>query len=183
MYEEEHDVIRRVQQGNINDFKVLVLKYQSAVFNLLYNMLRQHAYAEELTQDVFVKAYENLHTFNFSSRFFSWIYRIAVNTAISQRKLQQRHFNMEPIPHSPVISAEENFIVKERDLILQNAISQLNEKHKAVIVLKYFEQFSYSEIAEIMRINEKKVKSRLFEAHKILKGILERSDYFRNKPL
>jgi RNA polymerase sigma-70 factor, ECF subfamily len=178
MIEDEYEVIRKVQQGDINQFNLLVLKYQSAIFKLLFNMLNQHSMAEELTQEVFIKSYENLNSFNFNSRFFSWIYRIAINTAISHKKKLRPFIGFENVAPETEISAEATIISNEREIILKQAIEHLAEKHKLVIMLKYFEGLSYSEIAEILKINEERVKSRLFDARKRLKTILEKNNYF-----
>lgn len=178
MIEDEYEIIRKVQQGDINQFNFLVVKYQSAVFNLLFNMLHQYSLAEELTQEVFVRSYENLNSFNFKSRFFSWIYRIAINTAISHKKKIRPLVGLEHVAPETDNSAEAVIISTEREILLKQAIEKLTLKHKLVVVMKYFEDLSYSEIAEILKINEEKVKSRLFDARKRLKSTLEKNNYF-----
>ncbi|NCC73171.1 MAG: sigma-70 family RNA polymerase sigma factor [Sphingobacteriia bacterium] len=178
MIDEEYEIIRRIQQGQVNDFEILVIKYQSAVFKLLINMLHNFSTAEELTQDVFVKAYEHLGKFNFNSRFFSWLYRIAINDAISYNQKKKNWSTEQYIPESPEKSAEEIIIADEKQQVLNHCIHQLTEKNKAVIILKYYEHLSYEEIAEVLSINEEKVKSRLFEARKALKNLLEQNHYF-----
>ena len=181
MKNEEFDIIRRIIAGNTEEYEWLVRNYQAAVYNVLYQMLQQHEEAEELAQDVFVKAYEKLNTFNFQSKFFSWIYRIAINTAISHRKKNQRFMRLERMPEEPDHNESNNerrMMDKERDAILKQAIGELKENYRAVIVLHYFAQLSYSEIAEVLEVPEKKVKSRLFDGRKMLKAMLEKNDYF-----
>lgn len=178
MNQEEYDIIRRVQQGHINDFEHLVKGHQAAVISLLYQMLGRAEEAEEVAQDVFVKAYENIGSFNFKSKFFSWIYRIAINTAISHKKKEQRFLRPEHMPEQSHDPTENTVLEKERNVILKKAIDQLKEKYQILIFLSYFEQLSYAEIAEVLDIPEKKVKSRLFDARKLLHGQLVNSGIF-----
>lgn len=178
MNEDEFTIIKMTQQGDTRSYKHLVLKYQLPVFNLMFNMTHNRKFAEELTQDVFVRAYENLNSFDFNHKFFSWLYRIAVNLAISQNNRKMRYDNNDYFPELPVPSVEEKLIENERLLILHNTIAKLNDKYRLVIILRYFEQLTYAEISEVLYITEKKVKSRLFEARKMLKRILDKSNYF-----
>jgi RNA polymerase sigma-70 factor (ECF subfamily) len=178
MNDQDFDIIRSILEGQVNDYEVLVKKYQSTVFNVLFRMLHQREPAEALTQDVFVKAYENLGSFNFSSRFFSWLYRIAINTAISYRQKNQRFVSLDHMPQHLVKPVEENLMAKERSAALHAAINRLKEKYKTVIVLRYYEQLSYNEMAGILNIEEKKIKSRLFDARQLLRDYLQKCDFF-----
>jgi len=178
MNDADFDIIRSIQKGQVNDFEMLVIKYQSAVFNVLYQILHQEAVARELAQDVFVKAYEHLDSFNFKSRFFSWIYRIAINTALSYQKKQNQQKNTSQFQGHFEKPVDEKIMEKEKTAILEKAIGRLENKYKMVILLRYFEQLSYSEISGALGISEKKVKSRLFSSRKLLKNILQESDYF-----
>jgi RNA polymerase sigma-70 factor, ECF subfamily len=178
MNDEDFDIIRNIQKGQVNDFELLVRKYQSPVFNVLYRMLHQEEIAKEMAQEVFVKAYEHLDTFNFKNRFFSWIYRIAINTAISYRKKQQQYIFTDHYPRFSIESAEDRLLGKEKSALLHKAIGQLKHKYKAVIVLRYFEQLSYAEIAGVLGISESKVKSRLFASRSLLKDLLSDTGYF-----
>jgi RNA polymerase sigma-70 factor, ECF subfamily len=178
MKQEEYDIIRRVQQGHINDFELLVKRHQAAVLSLLYQMLGRAEEAEEVAQDVFVKAFENIGSFNFKSRFFSWVYRIAINTAISYREKERRFLRPEKMPEQGINSTENNVLEKERNVFLRLAVNQLKEKYRVLIVLSYFEQRSYAEMAEVLEIPEKKVKSRLFDARKQLHDRLLNSGIF-----
>lgn len=174
----DFDIIRSVQNGQVKDYETLVNKYQSAIFNVLFQMLQQRETAKELAQDVFVKAYEHLDTFNYRSKFFSWIYRIAINTALSYQKKQQRYVSLEGVPHDVDRPAEDRLVEKESSTLLRAAVNRLKDKYKTVIVLRYFEQLSYAEIAAVLDIPEKMVKSRLFDARQLLRGHLQESNYF-----
>ncbi len=178
MKQEEYDIIRRIQQGHINDFGHLVKRHQAAVISLLYQMLGRAEEAEEVAQDVFVKAFENIGAFNFKSKFFSWVYRIAINTAISYRQKEQRFQRPDYMPEQGINATENTVLENERTRYVKQAIDQLKEKYRTVIILSYFEQLSYAEIAEVLDITEKKVKSRLFDARKLLHAKLVHSGIF-----
>ncbi len=176
MKSEEHKMIRRILAGQLHEYETLIRRYEPAVYNVLYQMLQQPAEAEELAQEVFVKAYEKLNTFNFQSRFFSWIYRIAINTAISHRKKEQRYLHPEQMPEHPEQlqdAPDQRMERDERDGQIRKAVAQLKEPYQAVVVLYYFEELAYVEIAEVLEVPEKTVKSRLFDARRKLRGLLE----------
>ncbi|MGM0572238.1 MAG: RNA polymerase sigma factor [Bacteroidota bacterium] len=179
MQEDEYTLIKNVQTGRTRDYEILVKRYQGAVYNLLLKMLYRPEAAEELTQEVFIKAYENLGSFNYKSRFFSWIYRMAINTAISYRKKEKRYVHPDKLPDMKDNQTEATIMVNERDKLLKHAISLLKENYSAVIMLKYYEALSYEEIAEVLEIPEKKVRSRLYDARRMLQIHLEKSDYFK----
>lgn len=170
--DEDHDVIRNVLDGDTNSYRRLVEKYQGPVFNLLIKMVNNFEDAEELTQDVFVKAFESLAGFNFKYRFFSWIYKIAINRALAELKYKTRYTEIEHVQNK--LSEEDT---DEPDSIAQvkMAIGNLKELYKAVIILKYYEGLSYKEIAVVLDIPEKKVRSRLYDARMKMKEALEKS--------
>jgi len=170
-----NDLIRRVLDGRKHEYADLVSRYQGPVYNLLYQMLQQSAEAEELAQEVFVKAYDKLHTFNFQSQFFSWIYRIAINTAISHQKKARRYLHPEQMPeqHGPSADGPDRRLEQdEEEEWVRKAVARLSEPHQSVVVLYYFEELSYAKIAEVLEVEEKRVKSRLFDARRKLKEML-----------
>lgn len=178
MNHEENNIIRRILGGNTREYELLVNKYQDAVYNVIYRMLQQRAEAEELAQDVFVKAYVKLESFNYKSKFFSWIYRIAINTAISHQKKSKRFLHPEQMPEPAGANQEDEMMFNEQHAILDHVIGTLNEKYRSVIVLHYFEQLSYAEMAEVLQLPEKKIKSRLYDARRMLYKKLEKHTYF-----
>ncbi len=174
--DEDHDVIRQVIKGDVNKYRFLVEKYQGAVFNLCYQMLNNYSDAEELTQEVFVKAYEHLGGFRFKYRFFSWIYRIAINTSLGHIKRNQKHTgNIEEVSSNLAETDETNNDISAH---LKFAIDMLKENHKTVIILKYYEQLSYKEMSVILEIPEKTIRSRLYDARISMKQILEETSFF-----
>lgn len=174
--DDDHDIVRRVLFESTNAYESLVVKYQRPVYNLFLRMIHDRDEAEELTQIVFIKAYEALSAFSFEYRFFSWLYRIAVNQALNELKKQRRFVDIEKIKNISEEAIEKD---SDKNRLLQNAIDKLKDKYKAVIVLKYFQQLSYKEVAFALNITEKKVRSRLYDARLQLKETLERNtEYF-----
>lgn len=175
--DEDHQIIRAVMQGYVNDYGLLVEKYQIPIFNLLLRMLHDRDESEELTQQVFVKAYEALPTFRFEFRFFSWLYRIAVNQALSHIKKQRKFVALENIKDVADEQKDQN---PDKNLLLRLMINKMKDKYKTVILLKYFQQLSYQEVAFVLNIPEKKVRSRLYDARIQLKSLLEKNGYYHS---
>lgn len=173
--DEDHDTIKRVLNESVNAYSILIDKYQVPVYNLLVRMLHNREDAEELTQDVFVKIYEALPGFRFEYRFFSWLYRIALNTALSHMKRQRSFVGIE---HIEKLSAENNERETDNVIHLKMAVDQLKIRSRTVIIMKYYQQLSYKEVAFALDIPEKKVRSRLYDARIQLKAILEKTGYY-----
>jgi len=174
LLDEDHQIIRLVLNGEANQYRKLVEKYQNPVFNLFLRMLKNEGQAKEYTQQTFVKAYEALNKFRFEHRFFSWIYRIAINLALSSLKQQRKYAGMQSM--NEVVVTEK--YPDDKNEVLRKVLNMLNEKQRVVIDLKYFSGLSYKEIAETLQLPEKRVKSRLYDARVRIKELLEKADYF-----
>jgi RNA polymerase sigma-70 factor (ECF subfamily) len=127
----------------------------------------------DATQSAFVKAYEKLHTFDTTYRFFSWIYRIAINEALNLTRKRQSSAVSELDSLLGPDDPEQNTIDREAARYLYAALDGLSPEHRAVIVLKHLQGLSYRETAEILDIPEDRVKSRLFSARRKLRALLE----------
>lgn len=166
--DEDHDLIHRVLKESAEVYRLVVAKYQVPVYNLLLRMVHDPDDAKELTQEVFVKAYEALPSFRFEYRFFSWLYRIALNLALNHIKKRRQFIGIEKISE---VADEVTDNETEEERLLKRAVDKLKEKYRTVIVLKYYQQLSYKEVATVLGISEKKVRSRLFDARaQILRG-------------
>jgi len=162
-------------KGDNRAFEALVLKYEKPVYNLALRMVRVPEDAEDIAQTVFVKAYEKLDSYNPAHRFFSWIYRIAVNESINFCKRNKRTDDYESgVTGVDELTPEENFRAEQLGEHIGDAIGRLKLDYRLVLVLKHFHDFSYREMSEILQIPEKTVKSRLFTARQQLKLILEK---------
>jgi RNA polymerase sigma-70 factor (ECF subfamily) len=171
----DEELIRQSLEGNREAFGRLVDRYQKTVYNIALRMVHERVDAEDVSQLAFVRAFQKLTTFNPKYKFFSWLYRITVNEALNFLK-QKRQF--EPIDdESQGEEAEgsrlgESEEEEQREQKIQDSLMELRVDHRAVVVLKHLQGLSYAEIAQILEIPEKTVKSRLFTARTILKNIL-----------
>jgi len=172
---EDHEIIKKVMDGAVNEYRHLIEKYQVQLYNLFLRMLRDEDMARELTHQTFVKAYMALDNFRFEHRFFSWIYRIAINQALTVLRNRKRMVGLEEAYR---FSGEDEAARKDDSSHLRMAVNRLNDKYKAVIELKYFQQMAYKDIAIVLNITDKKVKSRLFDARLQLRNILEETGYY-----
>ncbi len=161
---DDETLVRKCLDGDTEAFGELVGRYERPLFNVALRMLRDREEARDVTQSAFVKAWQHLDQFDRSRRFFSWLYRIAVNEALNRAT---RRRPAGPIDErladrgsSPDESAERN----ERALLVERAVSQLSDAYREVIVLRHWLDLSYEEIAEALHVPAKTVKSRLFSA-------------------
>jgi len=169
----ENELVRECLGGDEHAFEILLLRYQGPVFNAVLRMVRNRDEAADLTQTAFLKAYEQLGKFDSRHKFFSWLYRIAVNEAINHVKRRRR---LEPLIGDWVSAArspEDALVGSDLSLHVQDALMSLSIDSRAVLVLRHFEGCSYDEIAVIVGVPVKTVKSRLFSARGQLKELLE----------
>lgn len=176
----DRDLIAAVLDGSEAAFAALVGRYQDRVFRLLGRYCRDSVECEDLAQEVFLKVFRKLHTFKHDAQFFTWLYRITVNAAndhlsrASSRRLRlvedtgvfERGGESDD-PTAPMESAEVARLTRE-------IIDQLPEKFRTILVLREFEELSYTEIAEVLEIQLGTVESRLFRARKRVKDALIR---------
>jgi RNA polymerase sigma-70 factor (ECF subfamily) len=135
--------------------------------------------ARDLTQDVFVKAFEKMGGFNFKYRFFSWIYRMAINEAINYNKKRPKNISLTGI--DPIWA--ENSEATDYELsnrLLYDGLLNLNDNYRILVLLKYYCGLSYEDIAEVTQIPVKKVRSRLFIAREKLRRGLIANGFFEN---
>lgn len=171
---EDHELVDRCLKGESNAFEFLVEKYQGPIYNVALRMVRDTADAEDVAQTAFVKAYEKLSSFDPTYKFFSWLYRIAVNEALSFLDHRNRFDRLQEDTAEPAEDGHANSDDEERDRSVQAALTELKPDHRSVVVLKHFEGRTYEEIAEILNVPVKRVKSRLFAARMTLRRILVR---------
>jgi RNA polymerase sigma-70 factor (ECF subfamily) len=170
--EQDLELVQQCLHGNQKAFEAIVDKYQKPVFNVALRILNNFYEAQDITQDVFIKAYNNLPKFNQKYKLFSWLYRIAINEALN---LQSSHKRNEPLNEqivSNLQTPEDVFNDKQTHQAVNEAINTLTRDYKTVVILKHLQGFSYTQIGEILGIPEKTVKSRLFTARQQLKDIL-----------
>lgn len=178
-------VVKQVQAGDVAAFDRLILKYRERVFGVVYNLTANREDASDLTQDAFIKAFQSIHRFQGNCAFFTWLYKIAINTTLSHlRKNRARSFfSLEKITedgtNTQVIDQLTDKKGADRDACLQELKEKLNEAlqklsipHRTVITLFEIDGLSHSEIAEVMGCSEGTVRSRLHYAKQFLQGEL-----------
>ena len=160
-------------RGDRSAFDTLVERYEGPLFNAAYRITGSVDDAMDATQTAFVKAFEKLHTFDLSRRFFSWIYRIAVNQALNLVGRRRPYASLDTNQSAGDCDPETLCSESEASRMLQRAISQMTLDYRVVVVLKHLEGLSYREMAALLGIPESTVKSRLFTARRQLREILD----------
>ena len=179
-------VVQRVQAGNVAAFDQLVQKYREHIFSVIYNMTSNREDASDLTQETFIKAFQAIARFKGKSSFFTWIYRIAINSTMTflKKRSCRRYISYENINeevHSTDIiesltaknRSEKGAIVHELQEKLNDSLQKLSPKHRTVVVLHEIEGLSHVEIAEITKASVGTVRSRLHYAKQQLKSYLK----------
>ncbi len=167
--ESDGTLVRRTCSGEPRAFEALVRRHEKTVYNAALRMLHDREEARDVTQTVFLKVYEHLGEYDPSHKFYSWIYRIALNESI--KSLQRR----KPTDGSRFRDARwragPERVCDRRQLSdgMAAAIMSLRTEYRAVIVLRHFMDCSYEDMAAILELPEKTVKSRLFSARQLLK--------------
>jgi RNA polymerase sigma-70 factor (ECF subfamily) len=174
--EKQSDVnlVRACIEGDKRAFEILIDRYQKTLFNIALNMVKDYEDAKDVTQNVFIKAYENLDGFREEFKFFSWIYRIAVNECINFIGKRKNFKELEGETVSRYNNPEEEFIMNEFNEKIMDAISELPMDYRLAIIFRHFASLPYRDISFILDIPEKKVKSRLFTARKLLGEIFQK---------
>ena len=180
-------LVDRIRANDALAFDELVDKYRVRLFSVIYNMTSNKDDAFDLMQDVFIKVYRNIGKFNKKSSFFSWLYRIAVNTVITHinKSRLKRFFNLEELDEDGMKDfciddlverndARRDIFLKELHENLNIALQKLSNKHRVVVVLCEIEGLSSAEAAEILKCSEGTVRSRLHYAKEQLKGYLNK---------
>lgn len=168
----EKALIDKCKHGDPKALEALISRYEKPVFNAAYRMLNSSEDAQDVTQTVFLKVFENLDRYDPHFRFFSWIYRIALNESINCLKKQNRLSPLDMEPASQADDPEAEADTEQQHDRIQMALMTLKQEYRTVIILKHFLECSYVEISQILDIPEKKVKSRLYTGRQKLKDAL-----------
>jgi len=164
-------------RGDRSAFDELVDRYQGPLFGATYRITGSVEDAMDATQNAFVNAYEKLNTFDPSYRFFSWIYRIAVNQALNLVNKRRPETGFDSNTATSSRNPDTEFNRNEASRHLQRALEEIRPQDRTVIVLKHFEGLSYREIGDLLEVPEQTVKSRLFTARRRLREVLIEQGY------
>lgn len=169
---DDSQLVKECLRGDRSAFESLVDRYQKVIFNVVLRIVGDTEDAQDIAQSVFLKVYENLRSFNPRYKFFSWIYRIAVNESINNLHAKRLTVDLDENVAADTKPVDESFHDDQMVQRLERALMRVKIEHRAVLVLRHFQDLSYREIADVLKIPEKTVKSRLFSARQDLKEIL-----------
>jgi RNA polymerase sigma-70 factor, ECF subfamily len=188
--DEDERLVRECVRGNRDAFNALVEKYQRRIYNLAYRFVGDPEEANDLAQEIFTAAYENLKKFRGDSKFSTWLFQIGANRGKNRFKYLKRrgHFinrgssNLEEdsegqpreLPDDG-LNPENLLAARQIQKIVQDAINELDPDHKEIVILRDIEGFSYDEIAKMLNLPEGTTKSRLHRARMVVKEKLEKA--------
>ncbi|UCH78155.1 MAG: sigma-70 family RNA polymerase sigma factor [Candidatus Coatesbacteria bacterium] len=172
------EVVQRARRGDAEAFGLIVEEYRDRLFGLALGMVRNRDAAEDIVQEAFIKAYKNISGFRGESSIYTWLYRIAVNTAHNHlrrtRRLSPVDFDdVAPILEARGLNPAQKAANAELGEAIEKAVHNLPPRQREVFLLHYFEQMTHREIAETLGITEGAVKANFFHAVQKLKGALK----------
>ncbi|MDG1139365.1 MAG: sigma-70 family RNA polymerase sigma factor [Opitutales bacterium] len=190
--DEVYDLVTLALDGDFSAFDKIMSLYKERLYSVIYNITFNHNDAADLTQETFVKAFRSLSKFKRKSSFFTWIYRIGVNMALThlKKKKARKFFSFDQLINgeshhkeisnlaTPEKSSVKSTLLNELHEKLNEALSELSDKHRTIVVLFEIDGLSHKEIATIMKCTEGTVRSRLHYAKLQLQSLL--GDYIKN---
>jgi RNA polymerase sigma-70 factor (ECF subfamily) len=177
------ELMLRVKEGDGASFGVLLDKHRSSVVHFLFRMVQNHAVAEELAQEVFLRVYRSRSTYEPTAKFTTWLFRIATHLALNslrdgknERSQERLDDDSNDMPARQVRdvrpSVEQSMVYQAKLDEIKRAISALPEKQRAAVLMHKYEEMEYSQIARVLRCSESAVKSLLFRAYETLRARL-----------
>ncbi len=177
------ELMLRVKEGDGASFGVLLDKHRSSVVHFLYRMIQNHAVAEELAQEVFLRVYRSRSTYEPTAKFTTWLFRIATHLALNslrdgknERSQERLDDDTSDMPARQVSdrrpSVEQSMVYQAKLDEIRRAIAALPEKQRAAVLMHKYEEMEYSQIAKVLGCSESAVKSLLFRAYETLRARL-----------
>jgi RNA polymerase sigma-70 factor (ECF subfamily) len=184
-------LIQDCLRGRTEAFGELVRRYQDRLYNTVYRLLDNAEDARDVVQEAFLHAYQALNTFKGDSLFFTWLYRIAVNTAFSLKRKQRAILSIdraregnataEPLDASPGNQPDFALEQADEDRLVQQALNRLSPEHRAVLIMKDMEGEKYEAMAEVLQVPIGTIRSRLHRARMELRELLLRQKGQKNE--
>ena len=180
------DLVEEVRNGKRQAYTELMRRYQQRVYWTARRIVGDHADADDVAQETFIKAYLALGDFRGDASFFTWLYRIAVNLSLNAvRKRQLMNYLRESEIISRLLPSTDDpaqeFVQKELESKLQQAVNTLPEKQRAVFVMRYFDEMSYEEIAQVLKKSVGGLKANYFHALKKVQEFMSDEAPNRNR--
>jgi RNA polymerase sigma-70 factor (ECF subfamily) len=178
------EVIESVKKGNTADYSILIDRYKSKSFVMLKRMLKNDFDAEEILMDCFMKAYTNLSTFKYESKFSTWFYRIIYNTALTKlsstkRKIENEMSSVDDLHYLESNYNADDLVKDDISVMLKKIVNELPPKNAAVITMFYLEEMNVEEISEVLQISVSNVKVILHRSRNLLRDIIEKRKLFK----
>jgi RNA polymerase sigma-70 factor (ECF subfamily) len=183
---DDHRLILDTLAGDLDAFGVIVQRYQDRLFQAVYRRLENAEDSQDVVQEAFLSAYQSLDSFKGDAQFFTWLYRIALNTAISLKRKQRVALRLDlgseaggpidPPDTSNVSRPDHGMEQVEREQRVRRALDRLSPEHRAVLVMKDMEGQKYETMAEILEVPVGTIRSRLHRARLELRGLLEKDE-------
>jgi RNA polymerase sigma-70 factor (ECF subfamily) len=167
---EDRDLIAKARRGDVEAYNLLVSRWEKRVFNYLLRLVSNREDALDVSQETFLKAYQNLRKLDDPARFSAWLFRIAHNEAFSllRRRKPEAELIGEPRPRN----TGGRLLPVELSLAVESALKRLNEDQREAVLLKVYQGFKFDEMAEILECPVSTVKSRLYTALDLLRTTL-----------
>ncbi len=179
-FQDDQDLIRRTLDGDNETFGHLICKYQDRLYNGMVQILRSEAEAEDVVQDAFVLAFTKLSSFKGNSAFFTWLYRIAYNVAITRLRRRRATVPLDGADENGRLdfpdcgpSPDDRIQKQEQSVQVTEALTRLSDEHRAILILREMEELDYDAISEILDMPIGTVRSRLHRARTRLREHLE----------
>lgn len=182
--DKDEEIVSVVKAGNIEIFGVLVRRYEEKLIRYARKFLFNYQDREEIVQEVFIKAYKNIQSFDTSKKFSSWLYRIAHNEFINAIKKKHKEpilfFDTDTIFPHPVSPDSPEKEVERKEIVglLDKCLDKLDEKYREPLILYYLEEFDYKEIADILHVPTATVGIRLKRGKEKIKVMCEKLNYY-----
>ncbi len=167
----DEKLVKEIIQGNEKAFDILYRRYARKVYSIIARIVKDEHLAEDIMQEVFVKVYQNVKKFKFKSAFFTWLYRIAINTAVTalKKKSKYKESRLEndvlPDENSPEKKLNKEYIKNK----IENAVDKLPDKQKLIFNLRFYDGLKYSDISNIINVSESSCKTNFHYAMNNLK--------------
>ena len=177
------NLVKRAKKGDYQAFDLLVIKYQTRLISTAFKFVKDMQIAEDIVQESLIKSYKSLHSFREDSSFYTWVYRITINTAknflVSKKRrgeLLQAEIGKEgaiEIEQFSLDSPEALLMRSQLKHLIENCLNQLSEETKTAITLREFDGLSYEEISKIVNCPVGTIRSRIFRGREILDKEIE----------
>ena len=180
---QEREIIKRVQKGERDAYALLIEAYKGPVFNLVSRMTGSYSDADDLSQEIFIRAYQNLHQFNQDKKFFTWLYTLGIN--LIRNHLKKNSNPIDPLTEINISSAsrtqenpaaEGKLLAEERMIKLEKSLLKLPVDLREAIILKFYQDLTFEEVAAITGDSLSAVKMRIYRSLNQLKQLMDGSD-------